>query len=307
MNATDAVIRSGRVADGARNWHDFVVGQDARERVLSVTAAKRRVVDVGGVATSILEAGDGPPLLLLHGGVESGSAVWAPVLDRLAMSHRVVAPDIPGLGESEPIAALDARSLSNWLQDTMRALDMDRPTVVAHSLGGSLAARFAADGSEALAGLVVYAAPAVGPYRMPLRLMYSAIRFSLRPSAANSERFDRFLLRDLDATRALHSSWYAVFDEYNRAKAAVKHVKETMNRLASLGTKRIPDEELSRIDEPVHLIWGRHDRMVPLTLAKAAAERHEWPLHVVEDSAHAPHLENPEAFLAVLYPMLRNS
>lgn len=275
--------------------------------MLSVTAAKPRLVDVGGVATSVLEAGDGPPLLLLHGGVESGAAVWAPVLDCLATSYRVVAPDIPGLGESEPIASLDARSFSSWLGDTLQALDMDRPTVVAHSLGGSLAARFVADASEAFSGLVVYAAPGVGPYRMPLRLMYSAIRFSLRPSATNAERFDRFLLRDLDATRALHSSWYQAFDEYNRAQASLKQVKKTMNRLVSLGTKRIPDEELSRIDGPVHLIWGRHDRMVPLTVAKAAAERHGWPLHVVEDSAHAPHLENPEAFLEVLFTILRNS
>ena len=283
------------------------MAKDARERVLSVTAAKPRVVDVGGVATSILEAGDGPPLLLLHGGVESGAAVWAPVLDRLATSHRVVAPDIPGLGESEPIGALDARAFSSWLRGTMQALDMDRPRVVAHSLGGSLAARFAADASEALSGLVVYAAPGAGPYRMPLRLMYSAIRFSLRPSAANSERFDRFLLFDLDATRALHSSWYEAFDEYNRAQAAVKQVKKTMNRLVSLGTKRIPDEELSRIHGPVDLIWGRHDRMVPLKTAKAAAERHRWPLHVVENTAHAPHLEQPDAFLDVLLPILGTS
>ena len=176
-------------------------GRTRRERVLSVTAATTRVVEAAGVATSVLEAGEGSSLLLLHGGVESGAAVWAPVLDRLALSHRVVAPDIPGLGESEPIAALDASAFSSWLRDTMRALNIDRPTVVGHSLGGSLAARFAADAPDALSGLVVYAAPGVGPYRMPLRLMYSAIRFSLRPSSANAERFDRFLLLDLDATR----------------------------------------------------------------------------------------------------------
>ena len=283
------------------------VGKDARERVLSITAARPRVVDVGGVATSILEAGDGPPLLLLHGGVESGAAVWAPVLDRLSSSHRVVAPDIPGLGASEPMLELDASSFSSWLRHTMQALDIDRPTVVAHSLGGSLAARFAAEVSEAFSGLVVYAAPGVGPYRMPLRLMYSAIRFSLRPSAANAERFDRFLLLDLDHTRALHSSWYEAFDEYNRAQDRLKQVKKTMNRLVSLATKQIPDEVLTRIDGPVHLIWGRHDRMVPLTTAEAAAKRHGWPLHLVEDAAHAPHLEQPDAFLDVLLPILRTS
>lgn len=269
----------------------------ARGRVLAATTAQLRTIEAAGVPTSILEAGDGPPLLLLHGGVESGAAVWAPVLDRLAASHRVVSPDVPGLGESAPMASLDHASFASWLSDTMRATGMEAPTVVAHSLGGSLAARFAADNPQSLSGLVVYGAPGVGPYRMPMQLMYSAIRFSLRPTAKNAERFDRFLLRDLDDTRARHGGWYEAFDEYNRDQAKRPHVKKTMNRLVSLGTKRIPDADLDRIECPVNLIWGRHDRMVPLGTAQPAADRHGWPLHIVEGAAHAPHLEQPEAFL----------
>jgi pimeloyl-ACP methyl ester carboxylesterase len=277
---------------------------EARERVLARTSATARVLDVGGTATSILEGGDGPPLVLLHGGVESGAAVWAPVFDRLTASHRVVAPDLPGLGASEPMAALDADSFAAWLDGTMRAVGLDRPTLVAHSLGGSFAARFAAGAPEALNALVVYAGPGIGPYRMPLKLMYSAIRFSLRPTERNAERFDRFLFLDLGATRARDEAWYRAFDEYNRNQARIKHVKKTMNRLVSLGTKRIPDDELSRIDCPVHLVWGRHDRMVPLKTAEAAVQAHAWPLHIVEDAAHAPHIEQPEAFLDVVLNIL---
>jgi 2-hydroxymuconate-semialdehyde hydrolase len=269
-----------------------------------VTAAKARTIDVGGVATSILEMGDGPALLLLHGGVESGAAVWAPVLDRLATSHRVVAPDVPGLGASAPMDRLDHDSFSSWLRETIEAVGMDRPAMVAHSLGGSLAARFAARASGALSSLVVYGAPGVGPYRMPMRLMYSAVRFSLRPTAKNAERFDRYLLHDLDDTRARHGSWYQAFDVYNREQARVKYVKKTMNRLVSIGTERIPDDDLDRIDCPVHLVWGREDRMVPLKTAQAARERHGWPLHLVDDAAHAPHLERPEAFLATMRTIL---
>lgn len=292
-------------SDVAAGTYCRAVGQnDARERVLAATAAQVRVLDLRGVATSILEAGDGPPLLLLHGGIESGAAVWAPVIDRLATSHRVVAPDVPGLGESAPMAALDQDSFSSWLRDTIQAVGMDRPTVVAHSLGGSLAARFAADASEVLSGLVVYGAPGVGPYRMPMRLMYSALRFSLRPTARNAERFDRFLLLDLDDTRARHGSWYQAFDVYNREQARVKHVKKTMNRLVSIGTKRIPDDDLSRISCPVHLVWGRQDRMVPIKTAETARDRHSWPLHIVADAAHAPHLEQPEAFLDTVRAIL---
>ena len=48
------------------------------------------------------------------------------------------------------------------------------------------------------------------------------------------------------------------------------------------------------------LLWGRHDRMVPLELAEGAAERMGWPLSVIENAGHAPHIEQPEAFAAAL-------
>jgi 2-hydroxymuconate-semialdehyde hydrolase len=45
---------------------------------------------------------------LLHGGIECGGAMWAPVLAQLAQHHRVVVPDVPGLGESAPLDRLNA-------------------------------------------------------------------------------------------------------------------------------------------------------------------------------------------------------
>ena len=62
---------------------------------------------MAGISTAVLEGGDGPPLVLLHGGIECGGAYWAPVIARLAENHRLVVPDAPGLGESEPVARLD--------------------------------------------------------------------------------------------------------------------------------------------------------------------------------------------------------
>jgi pimeloyl-ACP methyl ester carboxylesterase len=154
--------------------------------------------------------------------------------------------------------------------------------------------------NEGASRLVVYAAPGVGPYRMPLRLRYVAIRFALRPSPRNAERFDRFALLDLDATRRRDPEWFEAFDTYTRAQAAVPHVKKTMHRLIATQIKPIPDDELARIDTPTSLLWGRHDRMAPLGIGQAAAARHGWPLHIVEDAAHAPHIEQPDAFVHTL-------
>jgi 2-hydroxymuconate-semialdehyde hydrolase len=268
--------------------------------MLSGLAATTRVIHVDGVSTSIIEAGDGPPLLLLHGGIECGGVMWAPVIDRLARRHRVVVPDVPGLGESAPLETLDVDSFGRWLTALATDTDIEGATVVAHSLVGSLAAQVATRGSTAMGRLVVYAAPAIGPYRMPARLKYVAIRFSIRPTARNAERFDRFALLDLDATRGRDPDWFDAFATYTRSCASEPRVKRTMRRLIPLGIKPIPDVELDRIDIPVTLLWGWHDRMVPVGIADEAARRHGWPVHVVEDAAHAPHVEQPEQFVAAL-------
>ena len=144
-------------------------GGGTRSLMLAGVPVRERRLQVAGVSTVVLEGGAGPPLVLLHGGIECGGAVWAPVLGALAESHRLVVPDMPGLGESEPINDLDVDTFVEWLVELLRQTCPREPTLVAHSLGGSLAASFAAEHGDLLRRLVIYAAPAIGPYRMPLR------------------------------------------------------------------------------------------------------------------------------------------
>jgi 2-hydroxymuconate-semialdehyde hydrolase len=186
----------------------------------------------------------------------------------------------------------------------MEQLELDRPALVAHSLLGSVATRFVNGGSAPVSRLIVSAAPAVGPYRMPWKLRYVAIRFAVRPTEKNAERFDRFALLDLDATRRRDPEWFDAFATYTRQQAQRRRVKKTMQRLVSLGTKRIPDDELDRMPVPTALLWGRDDRMVPIAIAHEAATRHGWPLQVVEHAAHAPQIEQPERFVDALTSLL---
>lgn len=272
--------------------------------MLGEFADNGRVLDAGGFRTSLLDIGDGPPLLLLHGGIECGGAMWGTVLPALAQDHRIVVPDVPGLGESDPTDRLDVATFKEWLTVVIKETGLDCPVLVAHSTIGGLAARFASLRTGLISRLVVYGAPAVGPYRMPLRLRYVGIRFGLRPTPRNAERFERFALFDLDSTRRRDPAWFDAFDAYNRARATIPHVRKTMRKIVSAETKQIPDTELDRIDVPTTLIWGRHDRMVPLAIGQAAATRHDWPLHIVEGAAHVAHMEQPEAFVATLQPIL---
>jgi pimeloyl-ACP methyl ester carboxylesterase len=77
-----------------------------------------------------------------------------------------------------------------------------------------------------------------------------------------------------------------------------------MGALVKAGTTRVPDAELRRIAVPAALLWGRHDRMTPLSLAVAASTRLGWPLDVVDHAAHVPHIEQPECFVDLLAGML---
>ena len=270
------------------------------DRMLAGLGTVPQMIDIGGARTRLMDLGDGPPLILLHGGIECGGALWAPVIQQLAAGHRVLVPDLPGLGGSTPVDRLDVDRFHSWFAGLLAATGARRPIVVAHSLGGSLAARNATRWNGVLRQLVLYAAPAVGPYQMPARLRYVAVRFAIRPTARNAERFDRFALLDLDATRRRDPEWFHAFETYNLLQAAVPHVKRTMGQLLKAGTKPVPEEDLDRIDVPVALLWGRHDRMVPLAVAEDASARHGWPLYVVNDAAHVPHIEQPEAFLDTL-------
>lgn len=114
-----------------------------RERLLAGIPVRERRLDFDGVKTVLLEGGEGAPIVLLHG-VGSFALEWGLVIPELVRSHQVVAPDLPGLGESEVTAGKrDIAAATAWLGDLIAQTCLEPPTIVGHSLGGALAAHFA--------------------------------------------------------------------------------------------------------------------------------------------------------------------
>jgi len=279
----------------------------ARRRLLAGIPVTERRLELAGASTALLEGGDGPPMVLMHGGIETGGVYWAPVMSRLAESYRLVVPDVPGLGESEPFARLDAVVFAEWLTALLRLTCDEKPILIAHSLLGGLAARFATQHGDLLQGLVLYGAPGIGHYRIPLGLLVTAIRFDLRPSERNNARFADWAFLDPARTRRREPEWYDAFMAYGLSRGAVPHVKRTMRQLIKAGSKQISDGELQGIAVPMTLLWGRRDRMVPLRIAELASSKFGWPLEVVDDVGHVPHIEQPEAFLGALGTAVQES
>lgn len=271
-----------------------------RQRLLAGLPVEERRVVVDGVDTCVLEGGDGSPVVLLHGGIECGGVYWAPVVEALARRHRLVVPDVPGLGASAPVPRLRQEVFESWLAELIQLSCEEPPLLVAHSLLGSLSARYAVRHGGLLRELVVYAAPGVGPYRMPVGLRAAAIRFALRPTEANAQRLQRWAIDDYDRVRLARGDWFEAFTGYLRSRAGVPHVERTMRQVVGVGTRRIDPGVLRAVRVPTALVWGRQDRFVPLRLALDAAAATGWGLRVVDGAGHVPHIERPEAFVDAL-------
>src|SRR3954454_9443014 len=118
---------------------------------------------VHGHRRAFVRAGDGPPLLLLHG-IGNSAQTWAGVIDRLAAEHAVLAPDLLGHGSSDkPRADYSVAGYANGMRDLLSVLDLEQVTVVGHSLGGGIALQFAYQFPERCERLVLVGSGGLGP------------------------------------------------------------------------------------------------------------------------------------------------
>ena len=141
-----------RASKTAPTQAGLISEMEMRERLLKELPVTERRLDLAGVSTSLLEGGEGPPIVLLHG--QGGfAAMWGRVIPHLVGSHHVAVPDLPGLGHSEVRAGnLDAPAMVAWLGELIEQTCAEPPVLVGHSLGGSFAAHFAIERGDPAPG-----------------------------------------------------------------------------------------------------------------------------------------------------------
>lgn len=282
------------------------VGDDARERLLAGLPVTERRLELAGISTAVLEGGDGPPVVLLQG---EFAVVWMRVIPELVTTRHVIAPDLPGLGESGvPDGPYDVDTVLTWLAALIEQTCETPPVLVGKGAGGALAARFAVNHGERLDRLVLVDTHGLARFRPPLGMALSFIGVLLRPTERGLERgFRNYCFVDLDGVRAELGERWEWMATYALDRFRTPSVKAAMRSIMPRLASAIPPEDLARLTVPTTLIWGRHDLGVRLEIAEAASERYGWPLHVVENARDDPAIEQPDAFLEAIHAALGNS
>ena len=273
---------------------------DARRAATAGLPVEDRRLELAGVHTAVLEGGDGPPVVLLHGPV-ANAVHWRRVIPALAERHRVVAPDLPGQGATAPTAGGTPGEVLAWLDALLDRTCDAPPAMVGVTIGGAIAACYAAEHRGRLDSLVLVDALGLAPFAPAPRFGAALNAFLAEPGAESYDGLWQVCAFDVDRMGA------AMGESWDTLRAYAIELLGEPGTMAGLGAlmqafalQPIHDDVLARIDVPTTLVWGRQDLATTLVAAEAASERHGWPLHVIDDCADEPPMERPEALLAVL-------
>ncbi|HLT89942.1 MAG TPA: alpha/beta hydrolase [Woeseiaceae bacterium] len=283
-----------------------IPSSDLRHSLLAGLPVAERRMTLANLHTAVLECGDGPPMLLLHGPAAS-AAHWMQVIPSLVATHRVIAPDLPGHGASQADGALDAGRVLSWLGELIDLTCESPPVIVGQLSGGAIAARFAAGHGEEIRRLVLVDTFGLCPFQPAPGFGEAVMRYLSEPSTDTHWALWQHCAFDLGRLHRRMGSLWAAFEAYNVDRARAPGAHEAVGALMeSFALQAIEPGELAGIRVPVSLVWGRHDRATPLSVAEAASARYGWPLHVIEESADDPPVEQPEAFVRVLERLAEN-
>jgi pimeloyl-ACP methyl ester carboxylesterase len=271
------------------------------------TLPEDRFVRFGSQLVHTEQAGQGPPVVLLHG-FGGSTFSWRNVLPGLAESFRVIAVDLNGFGYTQRPRDQEAytrQGQAALVLGVMDALGIDRAHLVGHSYGGALTLWIASRHPERVRSMVLVdsAAPTYPDDRRsgtaavrPLAFLFLR-GYALRPSAVRKS-LERSIYDDSLVT-----------PEMVRGYTERLHVEGLDDAYRGLTAPRpgpVERVELEAIDVPALVVWGTEDVLVPVESGRRAAERLPRATFVtLEKVGHIPMEERPREFLEILVPFLK--
>jgi 2-hydroxy-6-oxonona-2,4-dienedioate hydrolase len=257
------------------------------------------------------EAGDGPPLVLLHG---SGPGVsgWANFGDNLpafAARFRALVLDLPGFGRSYATEQNPALHAPNAVVAFLDGLGIDRTAMLGNSLGGKIAARVAATHPARVSRLVTVGGVGV-PFFSPLPSegILRLVEFVEEPTRDRLVQWMRSMVYDpaVLTDEFVEMRWQAANDPAAMAGIRQIYSREMLPVLRDMMLGNIGEFEMLRgIEAPTLVTWGRDDRVTPMDGAIAPMRMiRRCELHVFYDCGHWSMLERKDEFESVVLAFL---
>ncbi|HEY5978159.1 MAG TPA: alpha/beta hydrolase [Microlunatus sp.] len=248
------------------------------------------------------------PILLIHGGGYDNAAIsWSKIFGPLSADRLVIAPDLPGFGDTEGIPVTgDPAELADLMITVARSYGLDRLAVAGISMGGDVALHVALRHPEAVAGLVLVAPGGLTERlkntptqlaawlaaQLPDGVLYGLGRFAGRFT-------DTYLSRMVHDPTAIGAGVRAEFArEARRPGSGVGYGRYNQTTLGPRGMRNNLLPEVSRILAPTLFLHGADDPLVdPANSAAAVAAMPHAELVLVPQCGHWLPIEAPEVFL----------
>jgi len=271
---------------------------------------------IHGHRRAYVKAGQGPALLLLHG-LGCDHTTWSPVIAKLAKKYTVIAPDLLGHGQSaKPRADYSVGGYANGMRDLLTVLNIDKVTVVGHSLGGGVAMQFAYQFPERTERMVLVAPGGLGPEVTPMIRAVGLPGFKAAMAVltlpgvrhigvAGMKALSKTGLtatHDLDEVADIYESFK---DPATRAAIAhvVRAVVDTRGQIVTMVDRAYLTQAL-----PMLVVWGSEDMVIPVKHAATVAEIAPGAqVEVLGNSGHFPHKDHPERFAKILNDFVRST
>jgi pimeloyl-ACP methyl ester carboxylesterase len=287
------------------------------ERVLAGSSVRGRPVEVGaGGRVHLLEKGEGPPVVLLHG-TGNAAGFLLPLLHEL-QGVRAIAPDLPGVGLSDPIdlpADRYRETAVAWLDRLLDTLELDATTLVGHSGGGVWALWYALAHPDRVRRLVLIGPPALPKTScpLPMRLVATPGVGALLPRLAPPTPKSVLRLASVmgeQATLARRPDLIDLLVALGRdpvtdraAKAEIRLLVSPfalLSRSGFRGRSRVRPDELRQVAMPTLIVWGERDPLGGVAVARAITDLIPNARLEVLPTGHGPWLGEPTRTAATI-------
>jgi pimeloyl-ACP methyl ester carboxylesterase len=293
---------------------------EVHKRMLGASRARSRYIELrSGRRVHVIEAGDGPPAICLHGSSTSSLSLL-PVLERLD-GVRAIAVDRPGFGLSDPVRVPRERfrdAAVEFIDEVVDELGLEASALAGNSAGGTWALWYALAHPERVRRLVLLGSAPLLPRTRPvapLRVMATPAVGDLltRLVKPNRKRLVQLMssvgekdtiVRYPDLIKAL----VAVGKDPIASATNLAELRAVMSPLGFRRAARVHADELKRLTVPTLLIWGDHDPIGPMESAQttAAAAIPQAQLEVLS-ARHVPYLGHPERVSEVVSEFIRSA